>query len=514
MAKKQPLEIDMNLGSQIRDIQGEVLDVEGADISELERGNGFLNDNHAVGFFNRLGRITSAKKIFKEQDCDNDRQRYYWNQVKAPYIFAAGYLYDNEEHANAKACAAILRNIHKTDCPLQLKASVEGSVIQRGIKDSTILQRTKIMGAALTFTPANRNTLVEPINLTKSLSPEQDQIDQQLIKSVIHLAKQDHEIPSFRHITRNASANKIVDNLQRIADVAAEAGFTVTISDISPEQLIKKSLKDKVKENIVKIANLVKAASWSNQRQESVNQRRDTFASQKGSLWSSGSQPQATPAAKPAGSANTMQTVSGSAFQDKIAQLRAKKSELESQGMSEEDVEKCMQSATNDMFKDDDIDGVQKGEVWNAVRGMILAGSLAAGAYHMSPTSNDTTARAPAAKQREIPQASKEIQRNQVMPTNPSTQRQPTIQESINGHVSKALTAGCGGSSPTSSVGGQVLQSESLEDGRSKTKKNEFKYVTCHHCGKEQVYVSNGIKCRHCNKSFNMAQLYPLMVQE
>src|ERR1035437_1753241 len=186
MAKK-PLEVDMCAGSQLRDTQGEMLSVEGADISELEAGRGKLNDNHGKGFFNSVGRITSAKKIFKEEDCEDDRQRYYWNKVKTPYLYCRGQLYDDEDHPNAKAAAAILRNVHKTDCPLRLRASVEGGVIARGISDPTLLARTKIHSVALTFVPANNSTLVEPLNLNKS-SYDQD-ADMELIRSVIHLAE-------------------------------------------------------------------------------------------------------------------------------------------------------------------------------------------------------------------------------------------------------------------------------------------------------------------------------------
>src|ERR1035437_928655 len=214
MAKK-PIEIDACAGSQLRDTQGEMLSVEGADISELEAGRGRWNDNHGKGFFNSIGRITGAKKIFKEEDCENDRQRYYWDKVKAPYIFVMGYLYDDDDHPNARAAAAILRNIHKIDCPLKLKASVEGGVVSRGISDPSLLARTKIHSVALTMTPANVATLVEPLNLDKSQYDVK--ADMELIKSVIHLAETN--VPSFRHIARDASASKVRSNIERIASL-------------------------------------------------------------------------------------------------------------------------------------------------------------------------------------------------------------------------------------------------------------------------------------------------------
>src|SRR5688500_5534694 len=201
---KDPLEIDMIAGSQLRDTQGEMLSVDGADIADLQIGRGRLNDNHGKGFFNSIGKVTSAKKIFGPEDCEDDRHKYYWEKVKSPFIYVRGFLYDDEDHPNARAAAAILRNIHKSDCPLKLKASVEGGVIARGLKDSNLLARTKIHSVALTFTPANQNTLVEPLNLKKTNVDWEE--DKRLIKSVVHLAMTN--VPSFRHITRRASAEK------------------------------------------------------------------------------------------------------------------------------------------------------------------------------------------------------------------------------------------------------------------------------------------------------------------
>jgi hypothetical protein len=212
MSKKKPLEIDMCAGTQARDSQGELLDIEGADISGLI--GGFFNDNHSPSFINRIGRVTGAKKIFKEEDCEDDRQKHYWHQVKTPYLYVKGVLYDNEDHVNARAAAAILRSIYKTDAPLKMKASVEGATVARGIKDPTILARTKIRGIALTFTPANQATLVEPLSLSKTETTAADEL---LIKSVLHLAQDN--VPSFIDISKRISEETIVNNIKYIAEL-------------------------------------------------------------------------------------------------------------------------------------------------------------------------------------------------------------------------------------------------------------------------------------------------------
>lgn len=254
MTKKKPLEIDMCGGSQLRDTQGETLSIEGADISELESGNGRFNDNHGKGFFNSIGRVTGAKKIFKKEDCDNERQEYYWDKIKAPFIYVKGFLYDDQDHPNARAAAAILRNIHQSDTPLKIKASVEGGVIARGIKDTTLLARTKIHSIALTFTPANNATLVEPLSLDKSLS--NIDTDKELIKSVLHLAETN--IPSFRHITRHAGASKVLDNIEKIKEISAQLGLPNDLIQLpSRHELIEKAVEHKIVDNIKKIHEII-----------------------------------------------------------------------------------------------------------------------------------------------------------------------------------------------------------------------------------------------------------------
>lgn len=255
MAKNKPLEIDMCAGSELKDTQGETLSVEGADISDLEAGRGRFNDNHGKGFFNSVGRVTEAKKIFKAEDCNTDRQKYYWEKIKAPYIYVRGRLYNDEDHPNAKAAAAIMRNIHREDAPLAMKASVEGGVISRGIKDPTRLARTKIHSIALTFTPANNATLVEPLNLNKSNSDWE--ADKQLIKSVMHLAETN--IPSFRHVERHASANTIHENIQKIQELAKTIGVDIEIKESHPDTIMNQAVIHKIHSNINKINQLVKA---------------------------------------------------------------------------------------------------------------------------------------------------------------------------------------------------------------------------------------------------------------
>lgn len=244
----------MIAGSQLRDTQGEMLSVEGADIDDLVAGRGRLNDNHGKGFFNAIGRVTGAKKILGPEDCTDPRHTYYWEKVKSPYVYVKGVLYDDDDHPNARAAAAILRNIHKSDTPLKLKASVEGGVTARGLKDSNLLAQTKIHSIALTFTPANQATLVEPVALKKSEGNWEE--DRVLMESVKHLAKTN--IPSFRHITRRAQASKVVDNFDKIRELAKAAGLTTPIDTYTVNEIVEDAIKNKLHSNINQINELIK----------------------------------------------------------------------------------------------------------------------------------------------------------------------------------------------------------------------------------------------------------------
>jgi hypothetical protein len=203
------------MSSQLKDTQGETLDIAGADISELEAGRGYINDGHSNKIPDILGRITYAKKIMKLEDCEDDIQRRMWNKVKAPYLFGKGILFDDKgDHRSARAAAAILKHQHADDSPMKMKCSVEGGILERGKHDERELRRTKIKGLALTFQPANIATLIEGLNLQKSAMSA---ADQQLIKSCIPLIRTN--VPSFIEVADTLSESKIISNIKRINEL-------------------------------------------------------------------------------------------------------------------------------------------------------------------------------------------------------------------------------------------------------------------------------------------------------
>jgi hypothetical protein len=217
---------DAVAASELRDTQGEILDVKGADISELLAGRGIVNDNHSNKLPDVVGRIIGAKKIFGLEDCENDRHKYYWNKIKAPYIYTEGLLYDDEDHRSAKAAAAIIKHQFKTDSPLKLKCSVEGGILERGQKDQRVLKRTKIRGLALTLTPANNATLVEGLDLVKSAATIEEL---ELIKSYAPYAIQD--VPSFMDFSQKVSIAKIRHNVEQIHEIVESLKKNISLAE-------------------------------------------------------------------------------------------------------------------------------------------------------------------------------------------------------------------------------------------------------------------------------------------
>jgi len=550
MAKK-PLEIDACAGSQLRDTQGEMLSVEGADISDLQAGKGRWNDNHGKGFFNSIGRITGAKKIFKEEDCEDDRQRYYWNKVKAPYIYVKGYLYSDEDHPNARAAAAILRNIHKSDVPLKLKASVEGGVLSRGLADPSLLARTKIHSVALTFTPANNATLVEPLSVEKSLD---DAGDMELIKSVIHLAETN--VPSFRHIARDASAARVRANLERIVELMKGDD---SIDLPTKQEILQYALESKIQSNVAKIHDIVEQI-----RHENMEKGLKDAVMGAAMMGATALNPTPAHAPTPAVQQQPAQQVNLSKMppEHQAAYRAAAKrnpllgaiGQVESsgglnyahktienggmhQGQTAGGMFGMMPNAAEYILRNDPKLASKYPRLLEASKDMKTNHGVFTKTFNENPQAAIDFAEALLARNKaktknpemlihswnhglkgtweryknEGPQAVRDADYVKSVMKEFAKFKKPSnkpVQAKKAPKMKKALTAGYGGAAaPTSRVGGAVIQSENLDSGHG-----GFKYVTCDGCGKEQIYAKHQVKCRDCGKSWSLDKLHQVML--
>jgi hypothetical protein len=519
MAKDNKMWIDMCAGSELKDTQGETLSVDGADIADLLEGRGRFNDNHGKGFFNSLGRVTEAKKILKSEDCDNDRHRYYWDKIKAPFIYAKGYLFNNEDHPNAKAAAAILRNIHREDAPLVMKASVEGGVMARGVSDPSRLARTKIHSVALTFTPANNATLVEPLEINKSNIDWE--ADKQLIKSVMHLAQTN--VPSFRHIQRHASANSIHDNIIKIKELSAKIGIQVDIDLPEPEVIMKNAVFNKIENNIRKINELSKllkinhmgligGAAGVSKLSTPVNTAQSFQHPDFVTQWhSKGKIPEDHPQR-----------------QQMVDYINKLKNTPHPQGLSI-NVNEARRLYDAHIAKSDDMD---KSDVSRAAKGLAVSLAMGHAAHYIaqppvevkdhatkihkeleSQKNNTTREHNSRLGDNNIKLSNKEYGFDEK---NPATADIEVKRNKIKKKLKKALLAGYGGAgAPTDMVGGGVIQTQSLDVKRKKKLKNKLMsksldYISCDNCGHEQVFMPHQVKCRECKQNFSLYRINSL----
>lgn len=159
------------------DSVGESLILNGADISELNRG--FLNGDHQKSFAHLLGRVVDSKKIYSAGDCETTFQHKEWERLKRPFLWVKGEIWDDPAHKEASAVAAIYRHYTARGLDVPVKLSVEGKTLERR---GNRLTKTKIRGVALTVVPCNKETSTEVVQFLKSQHVAEGTIDS-LMKS-------------------------------------------------------------------------------------------------------------------------------------------------------------------------------------------------------------------------------------------------------------------------------------------------------------------------------------------
>jgi hypothetical protein len=174
------LKIDGIATSEHIDSSGELLIIENHDISDLIEGKGVLNFEHSNKADDIIGAIIYAKKILKKSDCENDRQRKYWDTVEKPFVYIIGELYDDEEHPGAIAVAAMVRYYAKKSEKLLTGFSIEGATLER---DDYILAESVGRRVACTLRPCNKTAIAGLLedpkakSIAKSIQEMADRVD-------------------------------------------------------------------------------------------------------------------------------------------------------------------------------------------------------------------------------------------------------------------------------------------------------------------------------------------------
>jgi GGDEF domain-containing protein len=151
--------IDGVFSSEAIDSSGEIVKLAGLDIASMEEGQATANYEHKNkddGGFGRetVGRIIYVKKIFDLQDCDDDRQKFYYRKVgERPYLYGQVRLLDAAGHTGAAALAAQIRDAVIHDDLILVRYSVEGTTLE---KENNVIKTSIGRKVALTIVPCNK----------------------------------------------------------------------------------------------------------------------------------------------------------------------------------------------------------------------------------------------------------------------------------------------------------------------------------------------------------------------
>lgn len=154
------------------DSSGEVVSIEGMDISSLDK-TGIFNFEHDQGTVgtetvqlkvpsNIVGKILKAIKIFSEQDCQDDYQKYFWSKCQTPYLYVMGELLDDYS-ASAKEVAG------KFQYDLAKKGQNEHNIFGFSIEGAKLDKQGSVVTASIarkvtiTVSPCNKACIAEII---------------------------------------------------------------------------------------------------------------------------------------------------------------------------------------------------------------------------------------------------------------------------------------------------------------------------------------------------------------
>jgi diguanylate cyclase (GGDEF)-like protein len=151
--------LDGCFATEAIDSSGEIVDITDMDITTMEEGRGTVNYEHIGedgGGFGKetVGKVVYVRKIFKESDCETDRQRDYFKRLKGiPFLYGIARLFDAAGHAGAQALAAAIRDQLANDEPILLMWSIEGTTTK---KDGNRIAASIARKVALTWKPCNK----------------------------------------------------------------------------------------------------------------------------------------------------------------------------------------------------------------------------------------------------------------------------------------------------------------------------------------------------------------------
>jgi len=213
-----------------RDLQGEVVDQKGLDLTPLDMKKGVFNWDHKKGPENTIGVIDSYKK-------------------SANGLILSGRLLKN--HTRAKAVHEIMSSLNKSDVG-RMGMSIEGVIKERAGDNGKVIKRAVIHSCALTMNPVNTDThasLIKSMSEVEFTEDDDFPVSDNIIDKDTTVKKAEDE-PMF-------SANQVLSIIEKSLGVGA--GYTQAPTDLSGGDALAQegSKKKKKKKNSKQDDNLI-----------------------------------------------------------------------------------------------------------------------------------------------------------------------------------------------------------------------------------------------------------------
>lgn len=158
------------------DSSGERISIVGMDISSLAVDGVFNYEHKSDRPEQIVGKVLKAKKIFSEQDCEDDAQLEFFRKCGVPYLYVMGELFDDYKES-AKEVAGMFRYDadHKdTNDKSVMNFSIEGAKIEKQGMD---ILKSIARKVTLTALPCNKAAIAQMVS-TAPAKPKKNSIDE------------------------------------------------------------------------------------------------------------------------------------------------------------------------------------------------------------------------------------------------------------------------------------------------------------------------------------------------
>lgn len=145
------------------DSSGERISIMGMDISSLAVDGVFNWEHKADQPGQIVGKVLKAKKIFSEQDCEDDAQLEFFRKCGVPYLYVMGELFDDYKES-AKEVAGMFRydaDHKETNDKSVMNFSIEGAKIEKQGMD---ILKSIARKVTLTALPCNKAAVAQMVS--------------------------------------------------------------------------------------------------------------------------------------------------------------------------------------------------------------------------------------------------------------------------------------------------------------------------------------------------------------